>query len=141
MGLILDSSLLIAHERQRFDLFGFLATRNESVAVAAITISELWHGYYRATEDRRQQRRLEYVERIISLFSVIPFALEEARYHARLWSELSRKGKMIGSHDLLIAATALNLDYAVATLNTKEFLRVPGLCLVEEKTLLAFYRK
>lgn len=37
---------------------------------------------------------------------------------------------MIGAHDLLIAATALARGYGVATLNRREFARVPGLHLV-----------
>lgn len=40
-------------------------------------------------------------------------------------------GEMIGLHDLLIAATALANGHAVATLNRKDFERIPGLRLVE----------
>ena len=39
---------------------------------------------------------------------------------------MEARGILIGAHDLQIAATALSLDYAVATLNDKEFARVPG---------------
>jgi tRNA(fMet)-specific endonuclease VapC len=38
-----------------------------------------------------------------------------------------RRGLPIGAHDLLIAATALTHDLAVATLNEKHFARVPRL--------------
>lgn len=37
---------------------------------------------------------------------------------------------MIGAHDLLIAASALAIDYGVITINTGEFTRVPGLRVV-----------
>jgi predicted nucleic acid-binding protein len=60
----------------------------------------------------------------------MPFGLLEARRHAQLWAELTRKGKMIGAHDLIIAATALAHDFHLATLNATEFRRVPGLKLV-----------
>ncbi len=45
---------------------------------------------------------------------------------------------MIGSHDRLIAATALSLGYTLGTLNCDEFSRVPGLVLVEQSVLLPF---
>jgi predicted nucleic acid-binding protein len=38
---------------------------------------------------------------------------------------------MIGDRDLQIAATALSLDYDLATLNTSEFQRVTGPRLVD----------
>ena len=79
-----------------------------------------------------------YVEWVLSEFEAVPFALEEARQHARIWSGLAREGRMIGSNDLLIAATALSLGYALATLNFDEFARVPGLMVIEKSTLFAF---
>ncbi len=138
MGLIVDSTLFIAAEKGNFDLVPFLSSRNEPVAIAAISASELLHGCLRATDSRRRKKRTEYVEWILSEFEAIPFALEEARHHARAWSGLARKGKMIGSNDLLIAATALSLGYQLATLNFEEFARVPQLLMVEESTLDRF---
>jgi hypothetical protein len=45
VGLILDSSLLIADEREGFDLPAWLhGRRPEPVAVSVITFSELWFG-------------------------------------------------------------------------------------------------
>ncbi len=134
MGLILDSSLLIANEKEKFDLTGFLATRDEPVAIAAISASQLLHGCHRA-DARWKKKRTEYVEWVLSEFEAVPFALEEARHHARIWADLAREGKMIGSNDLLIAATALSLGYTLGTLNLEEFARVPGLVLVEESVL------
>jgi predicted nucleic acid-binding protein len=40
---------------------------------------------------------------------------------------LRLKGKLIGSNDLWIAATALEREMALVTRNTAEFSRVPGL--------------
>lgn len=140
MGLILDSSPLIADEKGKFDLPAFLATRDDPVVVAAITASELLHGVHRAPDARRRQKRSERVEWLLSKFETIPFALDEARHHARIWAELASSGKMIGSHDLLIAATALSLGYTLATLNFDEFVRVPGLVLVEKSVLSSFAR-
>jgi len=45
---------------------------------------------------------------------------------------------MIGSNDLLIAATAVSLDFAVATGNVREFSHVSELVLVNERELAPF---
>ena len=43
---------------------------------------------------------------------------------------LAAKGKLIGPHDLLVVATAIANAGVVATLNEKEFARVPGLSVM-----------
>jgi len=55
------------------------------------------------------------------------FETEEARVHAGLFAFLAKQGKMIGAHDLIIAATAVVHNCAVLTENFKEFEKVPGL--------------
>jgi predicted nucleic acid-binding protein len=47
---------------------------------------------------------------------------------------------MIGSNDLLIAATAISLGFALATLNLDEFSQVSGLPLVDKCVLSPFLR-
>jgi tRNA(fMet)-specific endonuclease VapC len=44
---------------------------------------------------------------------------------------LAARGELIGAHDLWIAATALAHGMGLATGNTREFKRVPGLRLIE----------
>jgi tRNA(fMet)-specific endonuclease VapC len=134
MGIILDSSILIADERRRFDLAGFfLAHPEDTFGIAAITASELLHGVERANTAERRQKRQSYVEAVLNKLPVIDFDLRIARQHARLWASLEVVGKLIGPHDMLIAATALAEDHRAATLNQDEFVRVPGLNLVDLK--------
>ena len=137
MGLILDTSVLIADERGRFDMPGFLrrAAAGETV-IAAITASELLHGVERATDMSRKARRHQHVEQLLSLLAVVPFGLAEARCHARLWADLASRGMMIGPHDLQIAATARTLGYGLATINVPEFERVTGLQVVDGRPFL-----
>jgi tRNA(fMet)-specific endonuclease VapC len=132
MGIILDSSLLIAAERQRFDLHAFhRAHANETFQIAAIMASELLHGVERAADAKTRARRQRFVEDLLSDYAVASFGLREAREHSRLWALLEASGNMIGPHDLLIAATALAQKHSLATLNRSEFQRVPGLVLVD----------
>lgn len=117
---------------------GFLQQfARQQPAIAAITASELLHGVERAQDIARRSRRQQHVERILASVSVHPFELGHARHHARIWADLEARGTMIGAHDLLIAATALSLACDVATLNVREFRRVPGLGVVDETP---FYR-
>jgi tRNA(fMet)-specific endonuclease VapC len=131
VGVVLDTSVLVAAERGDLDMPALLARLGpEPVAITAITAAELVYGVEHAGHAARRARRGAFVEGLLAVVPTIPFGLLEARRHAQLWAELTRKGKPIGPHDLAIAATALAHDFALATLNTAEFGRVPGLRLV-----------
>lgn len=130
--MILDSSVLIAAERKRFDLVGFLSAHpNETFFITAITASELLHGCARAIDPAIRERRVRFVEGLLQDYVALPFGLNEARAHAELWAELERKGILIGERDLLIAAIAKASGHTIATTNRDEFARVPGLALQE----------
>ncbi|MEO5580683.1 MAG: PIN domain-containing protein [Gemmatimonadaceae bacterium] len=132
MGVIFDTSILIAAERRAIRFESLLEKLgDEPVAMAAITASELLHGCLRATEAGSRARRGAFVDALLDLIPVLPFGLPEARRHAALWADIGRAGAIIGPHDLLIGATALAQGRALATLNRKEFARIPGLRLVD----------
>ena len=132
MGVILDSSVLIAAERGRFDLVGLLAAHpNDPFFITAITASELLHGCARAIDAAVRERRTRFVEGVLQAYTVLPFSLAGAREHAQIWADLETKGTLIGERDLLIAAVARTTSHSLATLNSSEFGRVPGLTLVD----------
>ena len=132
MGLILDSSLLIADERQGFDLPAWLRGRPpEPVAVSAITFSELWFGIDVDENAARGRRRRRWLEKTFRRLEIIPLDTHVARLHSRAWAQLSKAGQMIGPHDLIVAATALHRRWAVATFNAREFRQVPGLKVID----------
>ena len=66
MGLILDSSVLIAAEKGRFDLDAFIEAEAPMAPlfITAVTASELLHGLHRATPERRIKREA-YVEAVL----------------------------------------------------------------------------
>jgi len=132
MGLILDSSVLIAAERERLNWIGWQETlRNESQFITVITLSELWHGWHKAQSQEQRARRERFIRSIETRFPILGIGVAEARVHARLWSELSSAGQLIGAHDLLIAAITLTHGHRLATLNRSEFSRVPELEILE----------
>lgn len=127
MGLLIDSSVLIAVERGRLDLAGLLpAAGLEDVALSAVTASELLHGVHRAADSRRRLRRERFVEALLADFLVLPFDLAAARVHASLAADLARAGTDVGTRDLQIAATAIAAGYRIATADARSFPRIPG---------------
>ncbi len=132
MGVVLDTSVLIAAERRTLDLARLLSAPGvESVAIAAITVSELLQGSLRTSDAGLRARRAAFADWIASTAPVLPFGTNEARRHAEIWAHLTGTGMTIDAHDMLIAATALAGGHAVATLNVRHFARVPGLRLVD----------
>ena len=130
MAFLIDSSLFVAYERSGEAPAHLLARLgDQEVALAAITASELLHGVHRADSALRRGRRERFVETILRAVPVLPFTLEVARIHSRLWADLQMRGELVGAHDLLIAATALTHDMIVATLNQRHFGRIPDLQL------------
>lgn len=128
MGLLIDSSIIIWHERGRVDLDAKLRAREDEQAyISAITASELLHGVYRARDAGARARRSAFVERVLQGLPVLGIELATARTHAQLGADLSAAGTPIGPHDLWIAATAVTHGFALATANVREFGRVPGL--------------
>lgn len=128
MGILIDSSIFIAAERGRLSLQAHIAGQEqEPVAISVITASELLHGIHRARDRQRRAGRERFVEAILAQFPVVEFDLEAARVHARLWAELEARGELVGAHDLLLAATAVALDFHLATANLRDFQRIPGL--------------
>ena len=133
MAILIDADVLIADERGIFDLKSWLAARqNEQVEIAAITAAELWHGLERASGAQKVKRRT-YIENALAAFPVIPFTRLTAQIHAHLWADLESSGKMIGYHDLIVAATALERGSVVATFNVRHFSQIKGLKVIEPK--------
>jgi len=128
MGVLIDSSVLIASERGLVDLESHLTGRgDEEFFISVVSVSELLHGVHRATEPGIRARRSAWVEAIVERFPLLAVDVPIARAHARLWAELAARGQLIGPHDLWLAATCIAYGLAMVTANEREFRRVAGL--------------
>jgi tRNA(fMet)-specific endonuclease VapC len=135
VGLILDSSLLIAAERRghtvRQILEQILADCGAvDIGLSVVSIAELIHGAYRATADVDGRRRLAFVERLCSDVPVHPVTIETARMVGQIEGEQGGKGIAIPFEDLVIGVTALQLGFDVATANVRHFQLIPNLKVV-----------
>lgn len=130
MGIIFDSTEIIALERNRAAIDELIAGREDDpFGISVVTVAELLHGVERADTETRRLRRQAFVEKVIELFPIFPFDVSVARIYARIWASLEGKGCTVGAHDLIIAATAISLDYTVVTANRRDFGKIEGLRL------------
>lgn len=128
MGTVVDSSVLIAAERGQLDLGALTTPGTDEVAIASITASELLHGVHRLKGAGRA-RAERFVEGVLTLVPVIAFDVPIARVHAALSAELGARGTPVGAHDLIIAATAVWLEFDVATRDLRSFPKIRGIRL------------
>jgi predicted nucleic acid-binding protein len=128
MGVIFDTSEIITLERNDQTIEEIVHGReDEPFGISVITVAELLHGVERADSQTRKIKRQAFVEKAIELFPVFPFDITIARIYARLWASLAAQGTVVGSHDLIIAATALSMDYTIITANMRDFGKIEGL--------------
>jgi predicted nucleic acid-binding protein len=128
VGILIDSSVLIAHERAQIDLESRIRNaREETAYISVITTSELLHGIWRAVDAGIRTRRTAFVEALLRELPVIGIDVGVARIHAQIWAEQQAQGRIIGPHDLWLAATCIAHGLGIATLNVREFARIPGL--------------
>ena len=131
MGTLIDSSVLIAWERNQLNLEDQLAdSADEDFGVSAITASELLHGVHRASTPAQRRRREAFVEGLLSRIPIVAFDAVTARIHARMSAELAAQGTAVGPHYLIIAATAIAKGYALATRDERSFPKISGLNLL-----------
>jgi tRNA(fMet)-specific endonuclease VapC len=131
MSIILDADVIIRGERGTFDLAQWVAARpREQFEVAAITVAELWHGVERAAGSHKIHRE-RYLQSLLTVLPIVPYTEITAFRHARIWAALESAGKIIGYYDLIVAATALERESAVATFNKRHFSSVRGLTVIE----------
>lgn len=128
MGVIFDTSEIINIERALRSVDEIVRGReDEPFGISAITVAELLHGVERADGQARKLKRQAFVEKVIEQVPVFAFDVTVARIYARLWAALAAQGIVVGSHDLIIAATALSMDYTIVTANMRDFGKIEGL--------------
>ena len=135
MGLILDSSVLIAGERRGETVKQVIERLRASCgdvecALSVISIIELTHGIYRAKTEAQRERRRVFAEGAFQDLIVHPVSLEIAQLAGRIEGEQAAQGIAIPIEDLIIGSTALHLTFDVVTLNANHFKLIPGLNVV-----------
>lgn len=135
MGLILDSSVLIAAGRKGRNARQALAeiavrAAGEDEALSVVTVMEMAHGAARANTPERKAARQQFIRELMTAIPVHPFWASVALRAGQIDGESMARGVTLPLSDLLIAVTALDLGYRVATGNERHFQAVSGVSVV-----------
>jgi tRNA(fMet)-specific endonuclease VapC len=135
LGLVLDSSVLIAAERRKLTAADTIesvirAIGELPIVVSPVSIAEVGHGIYRANTPQTRERRRLFLDELKATIPIHPVTESTAEIIARVGAEQAAKGITIPMADLIIGACALELGYAVGTSNVRDFGRIPGLSLI-----------
>jgi|SRR5215469_8235742 len=136
MGLILDSSVVIAAERRGDTVEQLIerivtATGDQEAALSAVGLTELIHGLYRAQTSEVRARREVFLNELLTDLTVYPYTKETALLAGKIDGEQQSRGVVIPFGDLLIGATALSVGFKVLTANLRDFRRIPGLSITQ----------
>jgi hypothetical protein len=136
MGLILDSSVVIASERRGENVEGMIervvsVAGDQEAALSAIGLTELIHGLYRAKTPAVRLRRQSFLDELLADLTVYPYTKDTALQAGKIDGEQQSKGVVIPFADLLIGATALSLGFSVLTANLRHFQAIPSLIVLQ----------
>jgi len=123
---MLDTNICIyiVRKKRKAVLSRLQPSRVTDIGISSITLSELEYGV--AKSSKPQQNKLALTE-FLAPIEILPYDDLAAQQYGELRAHLERKGKPIGSLDMLIAAHALSLKCILVTNNEVEFRRVPKL--------------
>lgn len=126
MKFLLDTNICIylIKKKPQSVLAKFRALEPGDIALSSITAAELHYGVEKSQfPDKNRQALNEFMFPL----EMAPFNERAAAVYGRIRTGLEKKGKVIGSYDMLIAAHAISLDITLVTNDVKEFSRIPGL--------------
>ncbi len=135
MGLIIDSTIPMKAERGGLNARqAIMNLRQEvddqAIAISVISLVEFAHGIERANTELRLLARRQFLQDIKSILPVYPVTKGIAIRAGLLDGAMSAKGLHVALGDMLIAATALELGFKVATHNVKHFRLIPGIEII-----------
>jgi tRNA(fMet)-specific endonuclease VapC len=130
MKLMLDTNICIYIIKQQpaTVLKRFLEYQIGDIGISSITLSELRYGVAKSLHQAKNTKALD--EFIIPL-EIVSFGEEAAHAYGDIRATLEKAGTQIGSMDMLIAAHAVSLGIPLVTNNTREFIRIPALNIID----------
>jgi predicted nucleic acid-binding protein len=136
VGLILDSSVVIAAERHGNTVEKLIeqiisVTGDQDAALSSVGLTELVHGIYRAQTPETRLRRQSFVDELLRDLAVYPYTRSTALLAGKIDGEQQAQGVTIPFGDLLVGVTALELGFSVVTANLRHFRLIPGLQIVQ----------
>lgn len=121
--MVLDTCFLVDLERKLPECYRFLESYStELLYITHIILGELLRGI----ETHRVTPFLAHLNR----FEVLPLTEAASICYGSIYQSLKRRGQMVVTNDLWIAAVACANRMPVVTRNTVDFSRIPGISII-----------
>lgn len=118
-----DICIYLINERDEA-LRNIFESNAHAICISSITYAELCFGVSHSSRVEDNMRELE--EFCLDL-DILPFDAAAGIHYGEIRQALTRRGRVIGANDLLIATHARSAGATLVTNNEGEFGRVPGL--------------
>ena len=105
----------------------FLEHKSDTLCISVITYAELLYGLEKNPSEKLERDLTEFA----SLVQVVDWNSATARKYAKIRHMMTKKGQIIGSLDMQIAAAALTVDAQLVTNNKKHFESIEGLKIAD----------
>jgi tRNA(fMet)-specific endonuclease VapC len=121
-----NACITLLRQRDQRLIERWKAVKIADIAFCSITVYELRYGARRSLNPAGEHAKLDL---FLNPFTSLAFDDQCARRCAEIRAELEANGRVIGPHDLQIAAIALQHQLTLVTHNSREFSRISGLKL------------
>jgi predicted nucleic acid-binding protein len=102
----------------------------EKAAITAISVFELYVGVEGA-------QRLRQIEALVQQITILPLNTIEAAMAGRIYTQLKTRGKLVGTHDILIAAICIANNLPLYTKNVAHFSEIKDIRLLSPDQILS----
>jgi len=129
--IVVDTDVIIDFFRDispAVNVFAELISSGKA-ALTSISVFELYAGMEGA-------KRLRQIETLVQEITVLPLNVIEAAMGGRIYTQLKSRGKLIGTHDILIAAICIANDLPLYTKNIAHFSEIKDIRLLSPGEIL-----
>ena len=105
----------------------FKRHKSDTLSISTVTYAELLYGLEKNPSDKLERDITEF----ISLVKVVDWNNTAAKKYAKIRHVMTKKGLIIGSLDMQIAAAAMAADAQLVTSNKKHFRIIEGLKIAD----------
>ena len=102
---------------------------SQEVALTSISVFELYAGI-------EGKRRLSQIETLIQGVTILPLDVIEAVIAGKIYTQLKSKGQLVGTHDILIAATCVANRIPLYTKNVAHFSKIEDILILTNNDIL-----
>lgn len=130
--IVVDTDVIIDFFRDissAADVFSKLVSL-EKAAITVTSVFELYAGV-------EGSKRLRQIETLVQQITILPLNTIEAAMAGRIYTQLKTRGKLIGTHDILIAAICIANNLPLYTKNVAHFSEIKDIRLLSPDQILS----